>query len=90
MKGNMSQKKARDVDGCELVVGCNVILLSIPHGLTDGLPSPDVIAITEQIGSKVRVDSITSNELVEVDFFDKFGDYHSIWVEPYHLKATLA
>ena len=62
--------------------GSTVVLTSVPAGLLDGLPQSDQDAITAIVGLAVRLVDYDSVGRAELEFTDKRGDIHSIYVRP--------
>jgi|SoiMethySBSTD1v2_1073268.scaffolds.fasta_scaffold1257364_2 hypothetical protein len=59
-----------------------VVLKELPPGLLTGLPAEDQEAIREIIGKTVRLVEYDDAGRAEVEFTDREGAVHSIWVEP--------
>ena len=57
-----------------------VILKTLPPGLSDGLPLRDKRAITAIVGKPVVLVGYDDVGRAELEFVDKRGDNHSIWV----------
>ena len=57
-----------------------VILESVPLTLLRDLPEEDQAAIREAVGHPVTFAGFSFGE-AEVEFRDRFGDAHTIWVE---------
>ena len=53
-----------------------------PEDLTRGLPPEDQSAIRDQVGSTVVVVGFDDHGNVEVEFSDRGGTLHTIWIEP--------
>ena len=59
-----------------------VVLLEIPPGLTDGLPAEDQEAIAEAVGRPLRLNQYDEIGRAELEFTDRNGVFHTIWVGP--------
>ena len=57
-----------------------VILRSVPASLLTGLPDEDQAAIRDAIGKTVKFAGITYGQ-AELEFRDRQGDVHTIWVD---------
>jgi hypothetical protein len=64
-----------------------VVLLEIPPGLLDGLPTEDQEAIAEAVGKPIRLNDYDENGRAELEFRDRNGVIHFIFVKP-ELIAT--
>jgi hypothetical protein len=67
-----------------------VTLKLLPPGLIDGLPEEDQRAITAVVGKPVVLGGYERNGTVKLEFFDKDGAIHLIWVEPKFIKPWRA
>ena len=63
-------------------VGDFVTLVFAPETLLQGLPEADQDAIKAVVGKPVRVGGYDDYGHVELEFKDKNGIIHFIWVEP--------
>jgi len=60
----------------------DVVLISVPPGLLDGLPEEDQEAILEIVGQPIEYRGYCDAwARLELNFIDKAGDRHTIWVE---------
>ena len=58
------------------------ILKSVPTALLKGLPKSDKEAIIAIVGESIALIGRDSNDnTIELEFVDKHGDTHNIWVE---------
>jgi hypothetical protein len=62
--------------------GETVVLIEIPPGLLDGLPTEDQEAITEAVGKPIRLTEYDNDGRAELEFTDRNGVIHSIFVKP--------
>ena len=69
--------------------GDTVVLIQIPLGLLDGLPIEDQEAIAEAVGKPIRLNEYDENGRAELEFRDRNGVIHFIYVKP-DLIATYA
>jgi hypothetical protein len=65
-----------------------VVLTEIPPGLLDDLPMEDQEAITEQIGKPVTLNEYDEDGRAELEFKDKKGTIHFIYVNPDFIKLA--
>ena len=65
-----------------------VVLKSVPPGLLDGPPQHDQRAITATVGQPVRLVDYDEVGRAELEFTDKRGDVHYIYVEPAYLRPA--
>jgi hypothetical protein len=68
--------------------GTKVVLKSIPPGLLDGLPQRDQRAITVIVGQPVRLVDYDDVGRAELEFTDKNGGIHYIYVKPEYLRPA--
>lgn len=59
-----------------------VVLTEIPPGLLDGLPSRDRRAISEIVGKPIRLNEYDSDGRAELEFRDRHGVIHFVYVKP--------
>jgi hypothetical protein len=59
-----------------------VILIKIPPGLLDDLPAVDRQAIVQAVGKPVRLNEYDVDERAELEFKDRDGVIHFIYVKP--------
>lgn len=71
----------------EFVPGRSVILKSVPPGLLAGLPADDQKAIRSIVGQPVTFVGFSFGQ-AEVEFVDREGDGHTIWIEPSYLQPA--
>lgn len=62
--------------------GDMVFLTEIPPGLLDGLPDEDQEAITDAVGKPIRLNEYDDDGRAELEFIDRHGVIHSIFVRP--------
>jgi hypothetical protein len=65
--------------------GTMVVLKSVPPGLLEGLPEDDQTAISEIIGKPVHLVGYDDSGKAELQFTDRDGATHSIWVDTHLL-----
>lgn len=68
--------------------GEHVILIQVPLGLTDGLPMEDQRAIYAAVGKKALLNSYDDSGRAELEFRDKHGVVHYIYVSPDAIKSA--
>jgi hypothetical protein len=68
--------------------GTKVVLKSVPPGLVDGLPQLDQEAISAIVGQEVRLVDYDDVGRAELEFTDKTGDIHYIYVKPEYLRPV--
>lgn len=68
-------------------IGQKVFLNVMPPGLLQGLPEEDQAAIRAIIGRPVTLAGYSFGQ-AELEFVDRAGDDHTIWVEPSLLQKT--
>jgi len=59
-----------------------VVLREIPAGLLDDLPEEDQEAIREIVGKPVLLSGYDDAGRAELEFTDRNGNFHSIFVAP--------
>ena len=62
--------------------GDTVVLKEMPHGLVDGLPTEDKVAIAAIIGKPVRLSRYDESGRAVLEFTDNDGWLHFIYVRP--------
>ncbi len=67
--------------------GDSVVLTGIPPGLLDGLPSEDQTTIAEVVGKEARLVGYEGGR-AELEFTDKHGTVHSIFVNPTFIRSS--
>lgn len=67
--------------------GDSVTLTKVPPGLLKGLPSEDQTAIINVVGKPVLLVEYDDGR-AELEFVDKNGVIHFIWVDPNFIRAT--
>lgn len=68
--------------------GEHVILTQVPLGLTDGLRMEDQRAIYAAVGKKALLNSYDDSGRAELEFRDKHGVVHYIYVSPDVIKSA--
>lgn len=66
----------------KLKPGARVVLTELPSGFLRGLPKPDKKAISEIIGKPVQFIQYDSDGRAELEFTDRLGVIHFIYVKP--------
>jgi hypothetical protein len=67
--------------------GDSVVLTEVPSGLLDGLPVEDQTAIVDVVGKSVLLVGYEDGR-AELEFTDKHGTIHSIFVNPTFIRAA--
>jgi hypothetical protein len=70
-----------------MVPGQMVILREAPPALLSGLPPEDQEAILDIVGRPVEFSGYSFGQ-AEIEFIDRNGDGHSLWVEPSLLSVA--
>jgi hypothetical protein len=68
--------------------GDEVVLKGLPPGLLDGLPTEDQEAISEVVGRRVRLIEWDADGRAELEFTDKAGHIHYIYVSENYIQAA--
>lgn len=68
--------------------GQDVILTSLPPGLVTGLPRSDQNAIRAIVGKPVKLVEYDADCRAELEFVDKAGHIHFIYVAPSFVRAV--
>ena len=58
------------------------MLIKIPPGLLEGLPTEDQEAIAAVVGKPIRLSEYDDDGRAELEFTDRNGVIHSIFVKP--------
>jgi hypothetical protein len=66
--------------------GDTVVLRVLPQGLLEGLPMEDQKAISEIVGKPVRLNKVDEDGRCELEFTDRLGVIHFIYVRPEFLR----
>jgi hypothetical protein len=64
-----------------------VVLNGVPPELPEGLPKSDQVAIAEAIGTIVLLLEYDDDGRVELEFTDKEGTIHAIFIDPKFIDA---
>jgi hypothetical protein len=73
----------RKPNPCEFVV-----LDDLPQGFSGGLPIEDQHAISEVVGKPVRLSGYDSDGRAELEFTDRKGITHFIYVDSGYIRTT--
>jgi hypothetical protein len=68
--------------------GDTVVLTEVPQGLLDDLPSEDQQAIREIVGKPILLVEYDEDGRAELEFQDRDGNFHFIYVSPGFIKTT--
>lgn len=82
--GNLIQENL----GIRYKPGDFVVLIQVPLGLLDGLPSEDQAAIVQIVGKPIRVVEYCEDERVELEFTDEHGIIHFIHVDTRFIRPA--
>jgi hypothetical protein len=63
------------------------VLTEAPPGLLDDLPPEDQQAINEAVGKPIRLNEYDEIGRAELEFTDRNGIVHKIWVKPDYIRA---
>ena len=66
--------------------GDTVVLAEVPLGLLDGLPIEEQRAISEMVGKAVRLNEYDELGRAELEFTDRDGQIHFLYVSPDLIK----
>jgi hypothetical protein len=69
--------------------GETVILTEVPPGMLDDLPAEDQEAITEIVGKPVLLVEYDEDGRAELEFQDRNGNFHFIYVSPEFIGKTV-
>jgi hypothetical protein len=65
-----------------------VVLIELPQGFTDDLPLEDREAINEIVGKPIILNEYDEDGRAELEFEDRHGTGHTIWIDPKFIRAT--
>jgi hypothetical protein len=68
--------------------GDTVMLTEVPPGLLDNLPIEDQRAISEVVGKPVRLNEYDDEGRAELEFTDRDGNFHFIYVSPNFIRSA--
>ena len=68
--------------------GTQVMLTEVPPGLQNGLPEEDQQAIAEAVGKPILLNEYDEDGRAELQFTDKEGVIHFIYVNPSYIKRA--
>jgi hypothetical protein len=68
--------------------GDSVVLTVVPPGLLEGLSREDQTAIVEVVGKQVLLVGYEEDGRAELEFTDKHGTIHYIFVNPIFIRAA--
>jgi hypothetical protein len=75
-----------DAENAKPQPGATVVLIKVPPGLLDGLPIEDQQEINEIIGKPVLLTEYNGVGKAELEFKDRNGVIHFIYVDPAFIK----
>jgi hypothetical protein len=67
--------------------GDMVVLTEVPPGFLDDLPIEDQQAISEVVGKPIRLNDYDEDGRAELEFTDRDGNGHFIWVSPKFIRG---
>ena len=76
------------MDAAQAQPGSFVILTELPAGLLDGFPTDDQAAISEIAGKPVRLKGYHDLGRAELEFGDRHGIIHFIYVNPVLIRVA--
>ena len=65
----------------------NVVLSALPPGFIDNLPAEDQRALVEQVGKQVILNGYDDDGRAELEFKDKKGLSHFIYLDPKFIEV---
>jgi hypothetical protein len=68
--------------------GDSVVLTEVPAGFLNDLPIEDQRAISEVVGKPVRLNEYDDAGRAELEFTDRDGNFHFIYVTPNFIRAA--
>ena len=69
--------------------GDTVVLMAVPPGMLDDLPSEDQQAIKEIVGKPILLTQFDEDGRAELEFRDANGNFHTLYVSPeFIIKAA--
>lgn len=68
--------------------GDRVILIGLPSYFVDDLPEEDQRAILRRVGKPIRLSGYDEDGRAQLEFREKKGTYHTIWVTPEFIRAV--
>jgi hypothetical protein len=67
--------------------GRKVRLSALPPGFIDDLPDEDQRALLEAVGKPAVLNGYDEDGRAELEFVDREGVFHTIWVDPKFIEA---
>lgn len=67
--------------------GATVLLIEVPKGMLEGLPPEDQEAIVDAVGKPIRLNTYDEDGRAELEFVDRNGVVHFIYVKPDFISA---
>lgn len=64
------------------------MLIAVPHGFLDDLPSEDQKAIKDVVGRPIQLNAYDEDGRAELEFRDSEGNFHTIWVRPAFIRPA--
>jgi hypothetical protein len=74
--------------GGRAVCGSKVVLIEVPPGLLDGLPTEDQEAISGIVGKPIVLNEYEDDGRAELEFKDAEGNFHYIYVSPDFIRLS--
>jgi hypothetical protein len=68
--------------------GDRLVLTQVPPGFLDDLPLEDQQAINAVVGKPIQFNEYDDDGRVELEFEDRNGDTHNIWVRPEFVRLS--
>jgi hypothetical protein len=68
--------------------GDKVVLIGLPPGFLDDLPMEDQAAISDAVGKVIVLNEYDEDGRAELEFKDRNGNIHFIWVSPDFITAA--
>ena len=78
-----------DAENTKPKPGETVVLTQVPPGMLDDLPAEDQQAITEIVGKPVLLVEYDGDGRAELEFQDRDGNFHFIYVSPRFIRKTV-
>jgi hypothetical protein len=85
----MYTSEMASADNARLKPGDKVILIAIPPGMLNDLPTEHQKAITEIVGKPILLTGYDEDGRVELEFQDDSADTHFIYVRPEFIRKAV-
>jgi hypothetical protein len=85
----MYTSEMESADNARSKPGDKVVLIALPPGMLNDLPTEDQKAITEVVGKPILLTGYDEDGRAELEFQDESADTHFIYVSPEFIRKAV-